>query len=362
MAFRARHELPVEAASTCANEIGSRMSRPDPTIDSLPGRAYHHDTGREKGVQAFLPFTIVIPTRNRPASLERCLAALERLDYPRNSFEVVVVDDGSTASLDAAIARARGTMDVRLLSTTHAGPAAARNAGAAIAQNRFLAFTDDDCLPSAGWLSALARELERDPNALVGGSTLNALAQNRFSAASQDLVSYLYDYYNHAKPRFFCSNNLALAKEAFHAIQGFNPRFPFAAGEDRDLCDRWAFEQRPARYAADAVVLHGHDLNLKTFWVQHLRYGRAAAHFRALFALRRGQRVSIEPLAFYIDLLRYPFTRSSGGDAWTGSALLLFSQVANMSGFFYETMLRYLGRSEPIRAQARASSPDKPEV
>lgn len=42
------------------------------------------------------PVTVVIPVRNRPRQLQACLAALERLDYPRDRLEVLVVDDAST--------------------------------------------------------------------------------------------------------------------------------------------------------------------------------------------------------------------------------------------------------------------------
>ncbi len=43
-------------------------------------------------------FSIVIATHNRPRQLAECLAALASLDYPRDRFEVIVVDDGSPTS------------------------------------------------------------------------------------------------------------------------------------------------------------------------------------------------------------------------------------------------------------------------
>lgn len=92
-------------------------------------------------------FSIVVPTYRRPQALRRCLAALSRLDYPRERFEVLVVDDGSDESPEPIVTEARGTVNARLIQQDHAGPARARNRGAAEATGTFLAFTDDDCEP-----------------------------------------------------------------------------------------------------------------------------------------------------------------------------------------------------------------------
>jgi GT2 family glycosyltransferase len=285
-------------------------------------------------------FSIVIPTRDRPGPLARCLDALAKLDYPRDAFEIVVVDDGSAVPPHAEIERRRPAQPVRLIARAHAGPAATRNAGAQAAAFSHLAFTDDDCMPAPDWLSAFERRIAEQPDAMIGGSTRNALAHNPFSEASQELIAYLYDYYNRQGARFFCSNNVAVAREPFLALGGFDPGFPFAAGEDRDLCDRWTLAGHRTAYAPEALVYHAHDLGLRTFWRQHLRYGRAAAHYRELSAARRFSDMRVEPLRFYFDLVRYPFTRADAGRAWERAALLAFSQVANSSGFLYESMRR----------------------
>jgi GT2 family glycosyltransferase len=323
------------------------MASPDST-ESPPGD--HAPFAQSAGASAAadesseiagrLPFSVVIPTRDRPGPLARCLDALAELEYPREAFEVVVVDDGSASPPAAEIERRAGSLRVRLVARPHAGPAAARNAGAHAAGHAFLAFTDDDCMPAPGWLSAFERALGESPRAMVGGCTLNALAHNPFSAASQELIAYLYDYYNRERARFFCSNNVAMSRASFLDLGGFDAAFPFAAGEDRDLCDRWVLAGHPTVYADDALVHHAHDLGLRTFWRQHLRYGRAAAPYRELSAARRRDDVRIEPFTFYVDLVRYPFTRGDGPRVWRRAALLALSQVANSSGFVYESVRR----------------------
>ena len=284
-------------------------------------------------------FSVVVPTFRRPAQLAECLDALAGQDYPRERFEVVVVDDGSGAPPAEVVARFRPRLVVTLLTPPHAGPAAARNAGARRARAPFLAFTDDDCAPDPGWLRALEARLREAPERAVGGRTVNALPRNLFSAASQSLTEYLYAYFDAARggASFFASNNLALSAELFAVVGGFDESFPLAAGEDRELCDRWRARGYELTYAPEAVVRHAHALTLRSFCRQHFNYGRSAVHFRCARA-RRGGAVRVEPAAFYAGMLRHPFAREPRARASLLSALLVLSQTANAAGFFSERL------------------------
>lgn len=283
-------------------------------------------------------FTVIIPTYARPARLKACLQAFTRLAYPRDRFELMVVDDGSPASMEPVVIPFAHALSVRLIRQENAGPAAARNAGAAHAQGSFLAFTDDDCAPDSGWLHALANRLKADPEQLVGGQTLNALPENPFSTTSQQLIAYLYDYYNErpGKARFFASNNMALSADCFHKVGGFSTRFPLAAGEDRDFCDCWRHAGYAMQYAPEAMIYHAHELTLRSFSRQHFNYGRGALFFHRARAQRRQQPLTPEPLSFYLDLLRFPFSQNRGRRAWLHATLMGVSQAANALGFFWE--------------------------
>jgi glycosyltransferase involved in cell wall biosynthesis len=79
----------------------------------------------------------VIPTYHRPQQLAACLQALTRLDYPLDRFEVILVDDGGGISLDDILAPFREVLCMTLLRQPHAGPAGARNVGAANAKGIF---------------------------------------------------------------------------------------------------------------------------------------------------------------------------------------------------------------------------------
>ena len=111
---------------------------------------------------------MVVPTVGRPRYLEGCLAALAALDFPRDRYEVVVVNDGGGGPTAEVVERFRDRLELRSTAPARPGPSAARNAGAAAARGRFVAFTDDDCHPgpagspssSAPWPKIPARRSE----------------------------------------------------------------------------------------------------------------------------------------------------------------------------------------------------------
>ena len=280
-------------------------------------------------------FSVVIPTYRRPDRLRSCLEGFSRLNYPRHRFEIIVVDDGSPERLEGIISRWCDHLDLKLICQANAGPAAARNHGAQHARFTCLAFIDDDCVPRPDWLESLRTAFDAAPDDLIGGHTINALPQNPFSSASQELVDYLCGYFDgrDGRTRLFTSNNMAVRANHFHATGGFDTRFPRAAGEDREFCDRWIAQGRGTTLARGAVVMHAHSLTLQTFWQQHIEYGRGAASFRHARAGRQGEAVRVEPISFYLGLLKFPFNGGVTFHALKMAMLFVLSQLANAIGF-----------------------------
>jgi glycosyltransferase involved in cell wall biosynthesis len=300
-----------------------------------------------------LDFTIIIPTFDRPGQLARCLRSLCRLDYPRDRFEVIVVDDGSISPLDAVVDPIRRHLDITLLRQANRGPAIARNTGAACARGRFLAFTDDDCEPAVDWLRCFARRLAGNPQCLIGGRTINRLGHNLFSSASQLIIDVVYQHYNARfdDALFFPSNNFAITREGYDSIGGFDEHWPLAAAEDRDFCDRWRLAGRRMIYAPEAVIAHSHKLSLTSFFRQHFNYGRGAHLFHQARANRGSGGVKVEG-SFYRKAIAWPFAHETGHRTVALFLLLIVWQVANTLGFFYQAMSHR--RIKPLRSQAPA--------
>jgi glycosyltransferase involved in cell wall biosynthesis len=312
------------------------------------------DTAREaRSVEETLPlFSIVIPTYSRPEALARCLRALGELDYPPARHEVIVVDDGSEGPSRHRIEAVCAETGARLVRTPHSGPAAARNTGSAHARGDYLAFVDDDCEPAPDWLARLAARFADEPDAAIGGRTLNGLPTNPYSTASQLLLDYLYIAYRddgRGEPRFLASNNVAFPRRGFEAVGRFDLAFLLAAGEDRELCDRWHESGRRLLYAPDAVVYHSHALTWSSFCRQHFNYGRGAFRFHRA----RRDRMRPEGPRFYAGLIAWPFRERPRSRSVILSMLLVATQTANAAGFFFEAALNGLRR--PAASASRAN-------
>ena len=292
-----------------------------------------HDQPRRPGPR----FTVIVPTFDRPAPLAACVAALRALERPGGTLEIVIVNDGGRPPAEELVRTAAGdaTLELRVVEQRNAGPASARNTGAAAARGKWLAFTDDDCLPDRGWLVGFENVLRANPDALVGGRTVNALPDSVFADTSQRLADFVSSYFDGgAVGRFFTSNNLAVARDAFLAAGGFDTRFPFSAGEDRELGDRWSAQGRSSLTAPDAIVRHAHRLSARRFVRQHFTYGRGAVAFRRVRA-ESGRPVRVDP-AFYARSLSYAL-RGGGVRGAARAALTLLAHAAYAAGLLYES-------------------------
>ena len=294
-------------------------------------------------------FSVIIPTYSHPAELPGCLEALSRQQFPTDSFEVIVVDDGSASPPAATVQGFENRLAIKLVTARHGGPAAARNYGAQQAAGRFFAFTDDDCRPGSGWLLALAERFAAAPDHIIGGRTINALVKNPYAATSQLILDVVYHHFNPAGPgeaQFLACNNLALAAEPFASIGGFDASF--TTSEDRELCDRWLHSGRRITYAPEAVVFHANPLDLRHFWKQHFGYGRGAWRFHRLRE-RHGHRRFRPDWKFYRKLAMVPFAQRPPLWSLSITALMAITQLANCVGFFYESRRRNPDRASSIK-------------
>jgi GT2 family glycosyltransferase len=257
--------------------------------------------------------SVIVPTRDRPEALSACLEALAA-QTAADRLEVIVVDDGSRRAADVAAVVDRHP-PARLVRGRGAGPAAARNDGAAAASGEILCFTDDDCVPSADWAERLAAEIDGGADA-AAGITLSA------GGALADAAEIVAQAPARAGP-FAPSNNLACAKGVWEAVR-FDESYPSAAAEDRDWCARLAAAGYTLLSAPEARVVHRQALTLRSFFQRQARYGEGAYRFR-----RRGSGAArLEPIGFYLALLR-----SSFAAGFAVGVLVTLAQLATALGF-----------------------------
>ncbi len=96
-----------------------------------------------------LSVSIIIPVFNDLERLKLCLHALENQTYPQEQYEIIVVDNNSTESLESI---KKDFPHVNLVQELTPGSYIARNNGITLAKGDILAFTDSDCIPHKDWL------------------------------------------------------------------------------------------------------------------------------------------------------------------------------------------------------------------
>lgn len=264
--------------------------------------------------------SVVVPSRDRPHALGRCLDALARQTVA-SQLEVIVVDDGSKEATAVSSVVGRHP-NARLVRRSGDGPAAARNAGARAARGSFLCFTDDDCAPEKDWAERLAVALQRGADA-AGGETIPG--GGALSEASEIVARALI---RPVRPggndvTFVPSNNLACSRALFETSP-FDESYRRAAGEDREWCARMIAAGHTLRLVPSARVVHHQELTFGRFLRQQARYGEGAFHFHRRSNVPR----SLESWAFYPALLRRAFRRS-----FRVGMLVCLAQGATAVGF-----------------------------
>lgn len=194
--------------------------------------------------------SVVVPTCRRPDFLTRCLECLRPgvQSLSAEQYEVIVSDDGEPE--DAAAVRRRFPW-VRWTAGPRRGPAANRNHGASLAVGRWVAFTDDDCVPGAEWLAAFVEAAEGKPDdvrgtpVFEGKTTCEAGVRSPMQQAPVNLTG-----------GSLWSCNFMILREVFQTLDGFDEEYRFPYMEDIDLHERLIAVGYTPQFVPDAVVDH----------------------------------------------------------------------------------------------------------
>jgi GT2 family glycosyltransferase len=216
--------------------------------------------------------SVIIATFNRAALLDKCLKCLGRQPFIEGD-EVLVVDNGSTDSTPAVIARHQGSFAVPLrhLEERRPGKSMALARALARAGGEILAFTDDDVNVGDGWLDAVRGAMADGETALIGGRVaprwecrppkwLRPGAGCGRLAAPLALLDYGPEPLE-LGARTAIGANMAVRHDVLRHVGGFAPhlgklRGTLLSGEDHELCRRVQAAGFRTTYWPSALVHH----------------------------------------------------------------------------------------------------------
>lgn len=167
------------------------------------------------------PFvSVVVPAHNRKNALKKTLHALFKQDYPRDRFEIVVVDDCSTDGTDKMVASITHLSPVELkyvCSHSNMGPGASRNLGIRKARGQIIAFADGDIIPCSSWISSGMQPFLQSPT--VGGVEGMTVPHNEGS-----ITPFTHMTANTTGGRF-PTCNMFYRKKVLEVVGGFDEAF-----------------------------------------------------------------------------------------------------------------------------------------
>lgn len=248
-------------------------------VDTLIQRGLVHPVMASDGTRSLGDVTIVIPVHDRAASLRRLLLSLATLC--ERGLSLIVVDDGSGDG-SGDVARAVATKVLR--HERAVGPAAARNAGAALVTTPLLVLLDSDVVPRDGWLDSCLAHLDSTGAFRVdlvapriiglaepGGSAIERYEHVRSPldlGAQPSLIAPL------TKVAYVPAAALVMRTEAFRSVAGFDA--DLHVGEDVDLLWRLHAAGAVMRYEPLAEVAHDHRAGLEALLRRRMQYGTSA--------------------------------------------------------------------------------------
>jgi GT2 family glycosyltransferase len=274
-----------------------------------------------------LKASICIPSYNRRELLLATLRSLDEQTAAPDSYDVVVADDGSTDGTVDALAGLETRYRLRWLTQQNAGPAAATNAAARLAEHDVLIFLDADQICAPEMVAVHLEIHEREGNVFVQG--LYPLAEGYRSRAA----SLLYERSllraldpidrPHAASPHMWSAQISVRRSVWEQVGGFDTTFREYGGEDTDfglrvaaLGVRFIFEPRAFSY-------HLHDISYRSFRCQAFDEGRS------IIRLSQKHRIPVQtlyggPIDGRIDrLFEAGWSRSSRGMDGLGRLLTL---------------------------------------
>lgn len=210
--------------------------------------------GCESGAVNEPSVSVIVPVFNGASTIAGCIESLLAVDYPRDRFELLIVDNCSTDATRSILAR----YPVRVVEEREVQSSyAARNRGADASRSEYLVFTDADCIVERGWLRALVRALQPPEVGGVAGGIEAFPGESAVERYQAPRAIRAERAFAHQFLPFAQTANAAFKRTVFSKIGGFDPAIIYGG----DLDFSWRMQRETGLrlvFEPTAIVRHRH--------------------------------------------------------------------------------------------------------
>lgn len=234
-----------------------------------------------------LKISVIIPARNEATTIGTLLQALEKQTYPKELFEVIVIDDHSTDATATIVQQFKGVRLIQLKEDNiNSYKKKAIETGIHAASGEWIVTTDADCCPVPGWLQTIASFKERTgaisiaaPVVIEGNSSLLQLFQTLDFLVLQGITGASVHKQIHSMSN---GANQSYDRNAFYEVNGFSGIDDIASGDDMLLLHK-IWKKYPGKIyylrSKQAIVATRPMETWKDFFNQRVRWASKAGRY-----------------------------------------------------------------------------------
>lgn len=259
-------------------------------------------------------FTIIIPFRNEAQNLPKILDSINKLNYPKHLFNVILVDDDSSDEFQI------GSYNFPLLvlknnRKTKSPKKDAINTAIEKVETEWVITTDADCIVPKNWLQAYDAYIQENNSKMMASGVYYASENNFLSSFQQlDLMSLqgttIGSFGNNNA--FMCNGaNFAYRMDFFETLKGFEDNDTIASGDDVFLLQKaLKNETKEVHFikSNETLVLTNTEKSWSTLFHQRVRWASKTGNYSGVYSKQLGLSVFLMNFTWIVILLFWLFS------------------------------------------------------
>jgi len=239
-------------------------------------------------------FSIIVPFRNEKETLPNLLHSIEKLNYPTELFEVILVDDESEEQFILEYTKYEVVL-VNNIRKTNSPKKDAINTAVTISKNEWIITTDADCEVQENWLVAFDAFIQKEKTRMIASGVMYS-SKNRFLDTFQqtDLLSLqgttIGSFGN--QQAFMCNGaNFCYQKAFFLELNGFEGNHTIASGDDVFLLQKAILKEVKSVHflkSNHAIVTTKTENTWKNLFFQRVRWSSKTANYKSFYSKQLG--------------------------------------------------------------------------